>query len=650
MITFLYVIWFKMKYILVSIFSIVFLGISLLAESNSVIWDTCRLSDVRLDTQLIQSMNEMGAGNIRGQIIITTATPISEQLVHENMVYIIRDKIDLQGAMIVLPKNSTLKFLGGAIGNGTIVGNNSHIVADSYQIFAQSDFRYRGYCKNTANQLKENYRKAKTLKPHIVIKGSWSNIKVRPEWLGLTSNDFRDCSPMISNYIILHKQGCSVRLPKGVYNIASPIEVNNVQLDCGGSTFILSRLSDLYDSSIRLNSNEFELDANFFPQKIAPVYRLFSLKNAAFSNAIIDGSNQSYGSNHAFNHNVFGIYGLIGIVSQSRISHCTLVNGPQCAILGIGGGVVTLDHCQVLGASEHCIYGRPSADCELSMKGCRVIGWDNNEQFKSVRGNSYALKFINKPGVRSFLTIENCIFDNSSNSSVCLNVGSLRVNINNSKFRGSSYSYFYNNEGVSSIGQSDLHVRCCSNAPCLYGTTAASSVHAEYYRSTLSACALMFASSIDRCTLNANYSVDYDYRAISGEHSLVCRNSKILVEAENKKNFRTIIRGVNQVSISNVSIISKNRGVTNYQITFKPDDPNGYGHLSVSNLRVKIPILGKSLIDASGFDVRLRECRFSCGRNCSVQKKYSIMTNCKSLQLCNVKNKATKDLNKVPTY
>lgn len=53
----------------------------------------------------------------------------------ENTIYHIQYDYNLQGETIFLPKNSTLKFDGGSISNGYLVGNNSSLVADVYKIF-----------------------------------------------------------------------------------------------------------------------------------------------------------------------------------------------------------------------------------------------------------------------------------------------------------------------------------------------------------------------------------------------------------------------------------------------------------------------------------------------------------------------------------
>ena len=60
---------------------------------------------------------------------------INTQFNSENTIYEIRYKYDLQGKTLVLPVGTTLKFVGGSIVNGTLLGNNTTIEAQPYQIF-----------------------------------------------------------------------------------------------------------------------------------------------------------------------------------------------------------------------------------------------------------------------------------------------------------------------------------------------------------------------------------------------------------------------------------------------------------------------------------------------------------------------------------
>lgn len=61
---------------------------------------------------------------------------ISNSINQPNVIYEIRYDFDLNGETISLPENSTLKFVGGSISNGTLIGNNTKIIADkNEQIF-----------------------------------------------------------------------------------------------------------------------------------------------------------------------------------------------------------------------------------------------------------------------------------------------------------------------------------------------------------------------------------------------------------------------------------------------------------------------------------------------------------------------------------
>lgn len=53
----------------------------------------------------------------------------------ENTIYHIQYDYDLDGKAITIPEGCTLQFEGGSLSNGTLIGNNTLIVADNYHIF-----------------------------------------------------------------------------------------------------------------------------------------------------------------------------------------------------------------------------------------------------------------------------------------------------------------------------------------------------------------------------------------------------------------------------------------------------------------------------------------------------------------------------------
>lgn len=87
-----------------------------------------------------------------------------------NTVYVVRYDFCLDGATITLPKNSTLKFEGGSIDNGTIVGNNSCIISDIDKTILGKD---------------------------LVIEGTWNIEHIYDKWFAFDSS-----ADFLSNQII----------------------------------------------------------------------------------------------------------------------------------------------------------------------------------------------------------------------------------------------------------------------------------------------------------------------------------------------------------------------------------------------------------------------------------------------------------------
>ena len=65
------------------------------------------------------------------QIILKEDLPFSDQLSETNTIYVIRYDYDLDGSEVIIPENCTLKFEGGSLLNGTIIGQDTHIINDS---------------------------------------------------------------------------------------------------------------------------------------------------------------------------------------------------------------------------------------------------------------------------------------------------------------------------------------------------------------------------------------------------------------------------------------------------------------------------------------------------------------------------------------
>lgn len=91
--------------------------------------------------------------------ILSKKEGIASQLRSENSIYEICDVLDLKGKTVTIPNNCILKFVGGRLINGTIVGNNTIIESPDVQIFS---FDRSVHC----------------------LKGSWKIDAWKAEWFG----------------------------------------------------------------------------------------------------------------------------------------------------------------------------------------------------------------------------------------------------------------------------------------------------------------------------------------------------------------------------------------------------------------------------------------------------------------------------------
>ena len=116
--------------------------------------------------EIILRKNQVGIVNLLEQVNINKP----------NTVYIVRYDFCLGGATITLPKNSTLKFEGGSIDNGTIIGNNSSIVSDVDKTILGKD---------------------------LVIEGTWNIEHIYDRWFAFDSSTDFLSNQIITNILAL---------------------------------------------------------------------------------------------------------------------------------------------------------------------------------------------------------------------------------------------------------------------------------------------------------------------------------------------------------------------------------------------------------------------------------------------------------------
>ena len=75
-----------------------------------------------------QSFSGLGRVYLRKNIVGDKNVLTQAMINKTNTIYVIQYDYDLKGETITIPENSVLNFIGGAIGNGTIIGNKTKVI------------------------------------------------------------------------------------------------------------------------------------------------------------------------------------------------------------------------------------------------------------------------------------------------------------------------------------------------------------------------------------------------------------------------------------------------------------------------------------------------------------------------------------------
>lgn len=110
------------------------------------------LSQQEKRTMQSNILGESSAFNKKGYKVVDSIQSFASQVIASSTIYEIRDYINLEGETIVIPRDCTLKFVGGMLDNGCIVGNNTTIDAQSAKIFGDNISLYQCcFSKKTGN-------------------------------------------------------------------------------------------------------------------------------------------------------------------------------------------------------------------------------------------------------------------------------------------------------------------------------------------------------------------------------------------------------------------------------------------------------------------------------------------------------------------
>ena len=318
-----------------------------------------------------------------------------------NTIFEIKDSFDLGGGSVTIPTGCTLRFNGGSIGNGTIIGTNTLIEAPDTLIFKQGIVKRRGYKRNNDTSANSSGNHYKFTGSNVIISGTWNNLAPSAAWVGLknTSDDLQtiDCSFRITNYIKLFKEGVVVRIPKGEYGVYQ-FTIQNKIFDGGGSVFRVCAINDIVDLTIPLNSDESALDTTYWPKGLDMPYQVVTVVDGTAMNFTIDGERVPY-TDIKISGN-WGTKGLIGIggLNESTLDGISLLNSYMNGLLGIGNNckILNINNCYIDSTIEHGIYARPNLDFVLNISNTDICRTGTNKYLAETdRANSiYSIKLV----------------------------------------------------------------------------------------------------------------------------------------------------------------------------------------------------------------------------------------------------------------
>lgn len=133
--------------------------------------------------------------NGMGYVILRKNKTFAEQVTKENTIYEIRYDFDLEGGTLNIPSNCTLKFEGGSISNGIIVGDDTSIISSICIIF----------------------------KDNINLRGTFDVEQGYIEWF-VNPNGGNDCSHAFEQFDAV---GIPIRLLKNTYCTSKTLRLTN---------------------------------------------------------------------------------------------------------------------------------------------------------------------------------------------------------------------------------------------------------------------------------------------------------------------------------------------------------------------------------------------------------------------------------------
>lgn len=180
-----------------------------------------------------------------GYVILRKDKTFAEQVTQANTIYEIRYNFNLGGTEVAIPEGCVLKFEGGSLDNGVLLGNNTCIEAGSYKIFGDNLALYKyGFIKGNSGNVNNdiiwlNYKiengilqTDKVILPDNIINGNYKLMQLSGYEATSNADDKGIIIPMqeefdVNNNLLISKP--SLCIWKNNYYDHSVITLNGFQ-------------------------------------------------------------------------------------------------------------------------------------------------------------------------------------------------------------------------------------------------------------------------------------------------------------------------------------------------------------------------------------------------------------------------------------
>ena len=331
-----------------------------------------------------------------GYVILRKNKTFAEQVTQQNTIYEIRYHFDLDDVSVQIPANCVLRFVGGSLGNGTIVGNGTIIWAGSYQIFAVGVAKYRGYSTSQpANVHQWGYGYARRISgSDVIISGTWGNCIVDPAWVGLDNcPENEDASLKIQRFLDLYREDVSAIVPQATYRCYNPIHIKR-SVDFSYSELKICDYSDIYDDTIPLPEGALSLPSEDVGGLETP-YGILQMRDTDnghyLKNVVIDGNRAN--NTEAIKFGMGGLVVLYLAPNGFLFENVTIQNSNGNLVLGGSGSFdATFRNCIFKHSVEHGFYNHFNSGT-VSFYDCDFVDIGDSADMISARsGAAYIWK------------------------------------------------------------------------------------------------------------------------------------------------------------------------------------------------------------------------------------------------------------------